>query len=185
MQRALLEPGNTISFKSKVFHRDCFRCFDCNKLLGTSCIDVQGSPYCDRCGRNAFIHSRLRNLESKGQYPPSSSSSSSDALPKSPSSRASHRSGTNPFSLSSKKESSPSPTNSSSPSSTSCSYCFNVLANDERFCRTCGKVRRTVSFSLSELFSDFFRSFTLTHYFDTGGAACSSLFGDNTIAAPN
>jgi hypothetical protein len=39
--------------------KDCFGCTTCGRKFRSNCLNIDGKPYCDGCGRKAFIASRL------------------------------------------------------------------------------------------------------------------------------
>lgn len=50
--------GTVAEFEGVGFHVACFGCFSCGKSLKTECIAVDGHPYCDLHGKEAFIASK-------------------------------------------------------------------------------------------------------------------------------
>ena len=52
--------GQIVEVFGHSYHQNCFGCFDCGKTLGKSCLNVDNKPYCERCGKKAFIQSRLK-----------------------------------------------------------------------------------------------------------------------------
>jgi len=56
--------GQTAEVEGKSYHIDCFKCDMCGKdlkpLLGKAmqCLVVNGTPYCEQCGRKAFVSRR-------------------------------------------------------------------------------------------------------------------------------
>jgi chemotaxis protein histidine kinase CheA len=50
--------GTVAEFDGVGFHVACFGCFACGKLLRSECIAVDGHPYCDQHGKEAFLASK-------------------------------------------------------------------------------------------------------------------------------
>jgi len=53
--------GKCIEVMGMQFHMDCFKCCGCNKKLLNSCLNINNKPYCDACGKTAFIQSTKQN----------------------------------------------------------------------------------------------------------------------------
>jgi len=53
--------GETIELgeTGKEYHKKCFACANCKKKITQKPILVEGSPYCEQCGRTAFIKAQL------------------------------------------------------------------------------------------------------------------------------
>ena len=51
--------GDVVEVSGSVYHAACFGCATCGRALSAACISIDGKPYCDRCGKKAFIQSRL------------------------------------------------------------------------------------------------------------------------------
>lgn len=53
--------GQTAAVGGSEFHLACFKCMDCGKKLGAvdggRVLAVGNMPYCDSCGKKAFIRS--------------------------------------------------------------------------------------------------------------------------------
>jgi hypothetical protein len=47
--------GVVIEVMGKMYHQDCFGCWGCGKKLTTKCLNVDNKPYCETCGRKAFV----------------------------------------------------------------------------------------------------------------------------------
>jgi len=52
--------GQTVEVFGNTYHQECFGCFGCGRALTKSCLNVDNKPYCEGCGKKAFIQSRLR-----------------------------------------------------------------------------------------------------------------------------
>jgi hypothetical protein len=50
--------GTVAEFEGVGFHVACFGCFTCGKSLKSECIAVNGKPYCDLHGKEAFLASK-------------------------------------------------------------------------------------------------------------------------------
>jgi hypothetical protein len=50
--------GTVAEFEGVGFHVACFGCFTCGKPLKSECIAVNGKPYCDTHGKEAFLASK-------------------------------------------------------------------------------------------------------------------------------
>ena len=37
------------------WHRACFSCQDCGRKLVNTCLNIGNKPYCEQCGKSAFI----------------------------------------------------------------------------------------------------------------------------------
>eukprot|EP01114_Cavostelium_apophysatum_P005336 TRINITY_DN1618_c0_g1_i2.p1 TRINITY_DN1618_c0_g1~~TRINITY_DN1618_c0_g1_i2.p1 ORF type:complete len:748 (+),score=193.07 TRINITY_DN1618_c0_g1_i2:95-2338(+) len=55
--------GPVIEVMNKNYHEACFGCFDCGKRLVGKCLNVDGNPFCENCGRKAFIQSKKPKTE--------------------------------------------------------------------------------------------------------------------------
>lgn len=44
-----------------MYHQSCFGCHGCGKKLTNKCLNVDNNPYCEICGKKAFINSRPKN----------------------------------------------------------------------------------------------------------------------------
>jgi hypothetical protein len=51
--------GQTIEWMGNLYHKECFGCTTCNKAFRNNCLNIDGKPYCEGCGRKAFIASKL------------------------------------------------------------------------------------------------------------------------------
>ena len=52
--------GNIVEVFGVSYHSECFGCFQCGKSLQKSCLNIDNKPYCERCGKQAFVQSRLK-----------------------------------------------------------------------------------------------------------------------------
>lgn len=59
--------GAVMEVLGKLYHQECFGCTDCGKPLTTKCLNVDNLPYCEQCGKKAFVQSKVRKTESKQQ----------------------------------------------------------------------------------------------------------------------
>jgi len=50
--------GQTVQAPGGEYHPECFGCSGCGKKMTGSCLNVAGKPYCEPCGRKAFILNR-------------------------------------------------------------------------------------------------------------------------------
>ena len=74
--------GSMIDWSGNLYHQDCFKCAGCNRGFRNTCLNIEGLPYCDTCGRKAFVKSRLiragRETENSNSTP---SPAAAPALP--------------------------------------------------------------------------------------------------------
>jgi len=48
------------------WHLECFGCWDCGKkFYSDQCIAIDNKPYCDRCGRKAFVKAMMSGKNAK------------------------------------------------------------------------------------------------------------------------
>lgn len=63
--------GDVVEVNGVNWHSQCFVCYGCNrKFMGKSmkqCLFIDSSPYCDACGRKAFVKSMLSKRENSQQ----------------------------------------------------------------------------------------------------------------------
>jgi len=52
--------GDVVEAANSRWHLDCFSCFDCGRKLVKTCLNIENKPYCDSCGRKAFVRSKLK-----------------------------------------------------------------------------------------------------------------------------
>jgi len=52
--------GDVVEAANSRWHLDCFSCFDCGRKLIKTCLNIENKPYCDNCGRKAFVRSKLK-----------------------------------------------------------------------------------------------------------------------------
>jgi len=52
--------GEVIEALEKPYHQKCFGCHKCGRALKAKFVPVDGWPYCEGCGRQAFVTSRLQ-----------------------------------------------------------------------------------------------------------------------------
>eukprot|EP01089_Gocevia_fonbrunei_P006944 TRINITY_DN1795_c0_g2_i2.p1 TRINITY_DN1795_c0_g2~~TRINITY_DN1795_c0_g2_i2.p1 ORF type:complete len:267 (-),score=65.02 TRINITY_DN1795_c0_g2_i2:5-805(-) len=49
--------GEGINWEGNNYHGDCFKCGDCGKRLDghARCLNISNTPYCEGCGKEAFV----------------------------------------------------------------------------------------------------------------------------------
>eukprot|EP00808_Paulinella_micropora_P011833 g63837.t1 len=52
--------GETVEALGTFFHKACFKCSGCGRKFAKTCLNIQGKPYCDGCGRKAFVSSTAK-----------------------------------------------------------------------------------------------------------------------------
>lgn len=87
--------GSMIDWNGNLYHQDCFKCAGCNRQFRNTCLNIDGLPYCDTCGRKAFVKSRMIRA---GRETADASPGAASVLPPKdePSSHARTNSSTNP-----------------------------------------------------------------------------------------
>jgi len=55
--------GETAEWVNNVYHIDCFCCTTCGKKLVSECLNIAGSPYCESCGKKAFVQNMKQKKE--------------------------------------------------------------------------------------------------------------------------
>jgi len=70
----LVLSGETVEWLNNIYHSNCFCCTTCGKKFKSQCINIDGNPFCDGCGRKAFIQfmkdkreGRLTQTETKSK----------------------------------------------------------------------------------------------------------------------
>jgi len=58
--------GQTVEAVGGFFHLDCFKCYGCGTKFQNTCLNIDGKPYCDTCGRKAFVQSKLKAMGGVG-----------------------------------------------------------------------------------------------------------------------
>jgi len=57
--------GDTVEALGQSFHTKCFTCAQCDKpFAGKKFLNVDNKPYCEQCGKKAFVSSRMRKSAS-------------------------------------------------------------------------------------------------------------------------
>lgn len=51
--------GDVVEVAGMHFHRGCFGCAGCGRKLERTCLNIGDKPYCDACGKQAFIRHTL------------------------------------------------------------------------------------------------------------------------------
>jgi len=51
--------GDVIEVAGAHFHREYFACSGCGFKLGRTCLKIGNKPYCDGCGKQAFVNHTL------------------------------------------------------------------------------------------------------------------------------
>jgi len=76
------EGEKPIEWNGHIYHPNHFTCAKCNKEIKNSVVEVDGQPFCDRCGRKAFIKNKLIKSKEglKGQQPAALRGSVNDAV---------------------------------------------------------------------------------------------------------
>jgi len=75
--------GDTINALGHSWHPECFACTTCNKIFSSGAskvLNVDGYPYCEQCGRRAFVSRRPMTSPTPAQG--MSKSKSMSAIPK-------------------------------------------------------------------------------------------------------
>jgi len=62
--------GVVIEVMGRMYHQDCFGCFGCGKKLTTKCLNVDNKPYCETCGRKAFVQAKKQKQTAPPVLPP-------------------------------------------------------------------------------------------------------------------
>eukprot|EP01102_Stenamoeba_stenopodia_P011823 TRINITY_DN3659_c0_g1_i1.p1 TRINITY_DN3659_c0_g1~~TRINITY_DN3659_c0_g1_i1.p1 ORF type:complete len:689 (+),score=233.73 TRINITY_DN3659_c0_g1_i1:188-2254(+) len=64
---AVIGSGDGVEAVGAAFHVDCLRCYGCNRSFANlkSCLNVGGDPYCEGCGRKAFVSFTMKNRSSQ------------------------------------------------------------------------------------------------------------------------
>ncbi len=57
-QHTEISLGAVIEVMNKSYHQDCFGCNECGQPLVGKCLNVNNNPYCETCGRKAFVASK-------------------------------------------------------------------------------------------------------------------------------
>lgn len=74
--------GSMIDWNGNLYHQDCFKCAGCNRQFRNTCLNIDGLPYCDTCGRKAFVKSRMiRAGRETGDASPAATTAAAPALP--------------------------------------------------------------------------------------------------------
>eukprot|EP01113_Clastostelium_recurvatum_P032070 TRINITY_DN4070_c1_g1_i1.p1 TRINITY_DN4070_c1_g1~~TRINITY_DN4070_c1_g1_i1.p1 ORF type:complete len:327 (+),score=99.41 TRINITY_DN4070_c1_g1_i1:95-1075(+) len=68
--------GEVIEAADRMYHMECFTCAKCNSKLGAKFMNIDSSCYCEKCGKSAFVSSRVAHAKGTPSPLPSSSSSS-------------------------------------------------------------------------------------------------------------